>query len=77
MEDVGVFYGHLVHFTVLYFMDIWYSLWQFWYIFYFFGILYQENLAVPTLKAHRGAFLSKCDRRFGSRKLDPSECSVP
>jgi hypothetical protein len=40
MEDVGIFYGHLVHFTVFcnrYFMDIWYGLcafgifFPFWY----------------------------------------------
>jgi hypothetical protein len=27
MEDVGIFYGHLVHFLLFYFMDIWYSSW--------------------------------------------------
>jgi hypothetical protein len=32
MEDVGIFYGHLV-----YFMDIWYSLWT-------FGIVYGHLL---------------------------------
>jgi hypothetical protein len=42
MEDVGPFYGHLVHFTAF-----WYILWQFgyfmfiWYVFTRFGMLYQ------------------------------------
>jgi hypothetical protein len=47
MEDVGIFYGHLVYFTVT-----WYILWlfdiffgMFWYVLVHFGMLHQKNLA--------------------------------
>jgi hypothetical protein len=49
MEDVGIFYGHLVHFMV-----IWYILWTFGIfcgnLVYFprFGILYQEKSVNPA-----------------------------
>jgi hypothetical protein len=33
MEDVGIFFGHLVYFTA-----IWSILWPFWYISWQFGI---------------------------------------
>jgi hypothetical protein len=45
MEDVGVFYGHLVYFAA-----IWYILWIFLaisYIFPHFGMLYQEKSGNP------------------------------
>jgi hypothetical protein len=55
MEDVGVFYGHLVYYAA-----IWYILWQFgifcghlvycmviWYIYSRFGMLYQEKSGNP------------------------------
>jgi hypothetical protein len=37
MEDVGIFFGHLVYFIVI------------WYIFPHFGMLYQKNLATLDL----------------------------
>jgi hypothetical protein len=50
MEDVGIFYGHLVHFTVFC-----YILWTFGiasgnlvYIFSRFGILYKEKSGNPA-----------------------------
>jgi hypothetical protein len=49
MENAGICYGHLEHFTV-----IWYSLWPFgnvvviWYIFHRFGILCQEKSGNPA-----------------------------
>jgi hypothetical protein len=51
MEDVGIFYGHLVHFTVFC-----YIIWTFGIVLgnlvYFsrFGILYQKNLATLILR---------------------------
>jgi hypothetical protein len=42
MEDVGVFYGHLV-----YFKAIWYILWLFGNIFPRSLTLYQENYGSP------------------------------
>jgi hypothetical protein len=48
MEEVGIFYVHLV-----YFMAIWYSLCflvsfiGFWYIYFHFGVLYQEKSGNP------------------------------
>jgi hypothetical protein len=49
MEDVDIFHGHLVNFTVfLYFMDIWYSSWKFA-LFSRFGILYGEKSGNPGL----------------------------
>jgi hypothetical protein len=43
MEDVGVFYRHLV-----YFLTIWYRYHVvIWYIFPLFGILYQEKSGNP------------------------------
>jgi hypothetical protein len=50
MEDVGIFYGHLVHFAVFcytYFMDIWYSLWKFGIFFPVLVFLYQEKSGNP------------------------------
>jgi hypothetical protein len=50
MEDVGLFYGHLVCFTAM-----WYILWPFGifygYLVYFsrLGILYQEKSGNPAL----------------------------
>jgi hypothetical protein len=48
MENAGVFYGHLVYFTA-----IWYILWPFgnvveiWYVYVCFGLMCQEkNLAI-------------------------------
>jgi hypothetical protein len=59
----GILYDHLLYFTaiyVIYFMAIWYILWQFgifdgylvyfvkiWYIFSRFGMLYQEKSGNP------------------------------
>jgi hypothetical protein len=57
MEDVGIFYGHLVHFTVFC-----YILWTFGIVrgnlVYFsrFGILYQEQSGYPGLN-HSGCTL--------------------
>jgi hypothetical protein len=59
MENVGMFYDHLVYLfyaQLVYFMDIWYILWSFGIfcgrLVYFsrFGLLYQKNLAtlLPT-----------------------------
>jgi hypothetical protein len=52
MEDVGIFYGHLVHFTVFC-----YILWTFGIVrgnlVYFsrFGILYQEKSGNPDFRS--------------------------
>jgi hypothetical protein len=40
MEDVGIFYGHLVYFVVI------------WYIIPRFGMLYQEKSGNPVCKSH-------------------------
>jgi hypothetical protein len=51
MENVGIFYGHLVNFTA-----IWYMLWQFgnvvviWNVFPHFGFLFQEKSGNPGLE---------------------------
>jgi hypothetical protein len=56
MEKVGILYGHLEYITI-----IWYILWLFgnveaiWYIFSYFGILCQENLATLLLLLQRSA----------------------
>jgi hypothetical protein len=44
MEDVGIFYGHLVYYT-----SIWHILWPFgmFGIFFRFGMLYQEKSGNP------------------------------
>jgi hypothetical protein len=57
MEDVGIIYGGLVHFTVFcytYFMDICYSSWKFGIFFPFsrFGILSEEKSGNPGSAAH-------------------------
>jgi hypothetical protein len=59
MEDVGIFYGHLVYFTV-----IWYILRSFglflaaiWFIFSRFGMLYLEKSGNPATK-----LLYKCQK---------------
>jgi hypothetical protein len=49
MGDVGIFYGHLVHFTVFCYtfghLDKFVVI---WYIFPGFGILYQEKYGNPA-----------------------------
>jgi hypothetical protein len=63
MESAGIFYGHLEHF-----MLIWYILWAFgnivviWYIFPRFGILCQEKSGNP---ARRGVSREKIINNFG------------
>jgi hypothetical protein len=69
MEDVGIFYVHLVNFPA-----IWHILWLFgifypvWYIFTRFGMLYQEKSGnpagrcgavryQPNSSSHNGTFL--------------------
>jgi hypothetical protein len=50
MEEVGMFYGHLVYFTA-----IWYILWPFricnlWYVYFsYFGMFCQEKSGNPVL----------------------------
>jgi hypothetical protein len=50
MEDVGIFYGHMV-----YFIAIWYILWPlgifYGYLVYFprFGMLYHEKSGIPDV----------------------------
>jgi hypothetical protein len=54
MKDVGIFYGHLVHFTyglLLYFMDIWYSLWYFGIFFPVLMFCAKKNLATLLLNS--------------------------
>jgi hypothetical protein len=54
MENVGIFYVHLVHFTAIwymYFVAIWYILKLFWYIFPRFGMLHQEKSGNPELRS--------------------------
>jgi hypothetical protein len=63
MEDVGIFYGHLIYFTA-----IWYILWLLgifynylvyfmfiWYNFFRFGMLRQEKSGNPA-EMHRRLF---------------------
>jgi hypothetical protein len=45
MQDVGIFYGHLVHFTVFCFI-LWYSSWKL-VCFSRFGNLYKEKSGNP------------------------------
>jgi hypothetical protein len=52
MENVGLFYNHLAHFTAIWniFMAVWYFL-VIWYIFfYYFGVLYHEKSGNPGWK---------------------------
>jgi hypothetical protein len=64
MEGVGIFYAHLVHFTVFC-----YILWTFgivcgnWYIFSSFGILYQEKSGNPGRKCDRADVVEQISRR--------------
>jgi hypothetical protein len=43
MEDIGIFYGHLVHFTVF-----WYIFVVIWNFFPRFGISYQDKSGNPV-----------------------------
>jgi hypothetical protein len=55
MEDVGIFYGHLIHFTVfcyIYFMDILFMV--IWYIFPRFG--QSGNPDLNTTYIHKSVF---------------------
>jgi hypothetical protein len=49
MEDVGIFYGYLIYFTLIWYIlcpFIWYIYFRvIWYIFPRYGMLHQENLA--------------------------------
>jgi hypothetical protein len=64
MEYVGVFYGHLVHFTVFCYIFITF-LWhlekfiEIWYILSRFDILFQEKSGNPDLKGLWGNFWSE------------------
>jgi hypothetical protein len=49
MEEDGIFYGHLVHFTVLRFYGHLVQFVVIWYIFPGFGILYKEKSGNPVL----------------------------
>jgi hypothetical protein len=77
-EDVGIFYGHLVHFTdtwsilrsLLYFMDNWYILWSFWYIFLVLVFCAPKNLATLTVWRTR-----KPDRGHKNEAMWVSEMS--
>jgi hypothetical protein len=68
MEDFGIFYGHLVYFTAiwyifcpfgifcgnfLYFVAIWYIFIVIWYIFSRFGMLFKEKSGNPAVHANR------------------------
>jgi hypothetical protein len=63
MENVGIFNGHLVYFTV-----IWYNVWQFGvvsgplvYLFFpFWYVQTQKNLATPELMARRVGHAFDC-----------------
>jgi hypothetical protein len=53
MEKVGIFYGHVEYFTI-----VWYILWPFgnvviiWYIFPCFGVLCQGKSGNPVVDIH-------------------------
>jgi hypothetical protein len=48
MEDVGIFYGHLVYFTAIWYMLLPFVYFVvFWYIFPRFGMFYQEKSGNP------------------------------
>jgi hypothetical protein len=50
ITNIGIFYGHLVYFTVnlVYFVANWYAYFLvIWYIFPHFGMLYQEKSGNP------------------------------
>jgi phosphotransferase system glucose/maltose/N-acetylglucosamine-specific IIC component len=61
MDDVGIFYGHLVDFAA-----IWYILWTFivyfvviWYIFLVLVSCTKKNLATPNLKSRQSGQVSE------------------
>jgi hypothetical protein len=60
MEEVGIFYGHLVYFT-----DIWYNLWTFgmllvnWFIFSDLVSITEKNLATLDMAATNLAILTR------------------
>jgi hypothetical protein len=49
MEDVGIFYAHLVYFTAVWYMYIM----SIWYIFPHFGMLYQEKSGNPDVHRYK------------------------
>jgi hypothetical protein len=54
IEDVGVFYAHLIYLfygNLIYFMAIWYIFQTIWYIFWQFGVSYQEKSGNPVFKS--------------------------
>jgi hypothetical protein len=51
MEDVGIFFGHLIYFTA-----IWYTLLDIWYIFPVFGMLYQDKSGNPVFAPLKRTF---------------------
>jgi hypothetical protein len=82
MENAGIFYGHLEHFTV-----IWYILWPFgnvvaiWYIFPRFGLLCREKSGNPGLRRvkktiHFGNFTFH-NSQIGSRPTSQALTSFP
>jgi hypothetical protein len=69
MEDVSIFYRHLVYFTdtwyilwtfgifcgnLVYFVAIWYILWQFGIFFLFWYVVTRQNLATLVSKSVPG-----------------------
>jgi hypothetical protein len=69
MKDVGIFYGHLVHFTVFCFI-----LWTFGIVhgnlvyFSHFGGLYQEKSGNPGSYGRNGFIKSTPDQRRGEMR---------
>jgi hypothetical protein len=52
MEDVGVFYSHLVKVNT--YVAIWYTYFMvIWYIFYIIEMLYQQNSGNPQFRPHK------------------------
>jgi K+-transporting ATPase A subunit len=49
MENVSIFYGHLVNFTAIRYVLVYFML--IWYIFPRFGMLYQEKSGNPALQS--------------------------
>jgi hypothetical protein len=77
MEDVGIFFGHLVYFTA-----IWYIVWPFgilcghlvnftviWYIFPHFGMLCHEKSGNPVLRIEELYKLIRITFRFEVERM--------
>jgi hypothetical protein len=71
MEDVGIFYGHLVYFTAIWYM---YAV-AFWYILrFFFSMLYQEKSGNPESNYFDQSLSNDLGTTFQGKHSNAVEC---